>query len=104
MVLDPSAYNDAGAPPVTVSIPVGVFNASGVNTFAASISSVPSLIGAKWLISMTCADGSISYISSGDSAFKMYDDTTGSAPPPANWKDPGFTDPGNLFRSHLINT
>ncbi|HXB96732.1 MAG TPA: hypothetical protein VNZ54_01685, partial [bacterium] len=51
---------DAGNPPATVAIPVGDFAAAGTaNYFAAQVNnSVANLIGATWLISITCADGS----------------------------------------------
>src|SRR5258708_34621640 len=44
---------DAGAPPVSVSVPVGYFDPSGSNYFAAEIAnSAANLVGANWLISM----------------------------------------------------
>lgn len=97
---------DAGAPPVTVSIPIGYFNAAGTaNYFAAKVvNSVANLIGASWLITISCADGTTSYISSGDTAFKMYDDLNGAAPPPAAWNTPAWTDPTNLFNQAPIAT
>src|SRR5437868_1781242 len=47
---------DAGAPPVTVSIPITDFAAAGSpNYFAAKVvNSVANLIGASWLITITC--------------------------------------------------
>lgn len=97
-VVAPSGF-DPGNPPVSVSVPVGYFNAPGVpNYFAAAISnSAASLVGGNWVLSIQCADGSTSYVTNEDNSYTMYDDINGSAPPPANWFDPAFTDPGSLF-------
>ena len=88
----------------TVSIPVGDFAAAGSpNYFAARIqNSSSSALGGTWMITITCADGSLSYITDGDASFQMYDDTTGTAPPPVDgsgntWFDGGYSDPNNLF-------
>ncbi|HXB97332.1 MAG TPA: hypothetical protein VNZ54_04715, partial [bacterium] len=101
---------DAGNPPVTVAIPVGDFAAAGTpNYFAASVvNTVPNVVGATWLISITCADGSLSYITDGDAAFKMYDDPNGTVPPPVNgglnWYQPAWVDAGNIFNQTPIDT
>lgn len=97
-VVAPSGF-DPGNPPVSVSVPVGYFNAPGVpNYFAAAIrNSAANLVGGNWVLSIQCAGGSMSYITNEDNTFTMYDDINGSAPPPANWFDPAFTDPGSLF-------
>ena len=101
---------DAGNPPVTVAIPVGDFSAAGTpNYFAAKdVNSVANLIGATWLISITCADGSVSYITAGDTNFVMYDDLNGAAPPPVNgglnWYQPAWVDAGNLFNQTPVQT
>ena len=98
LVVD-GTYFDAGAPPVTVSIPIGDFAPAGSpNYFAAEVSnSLANLIGAGWVIRITCADGSVSYITNADSTFNMYDDVSGSAPPPAAWTNPAWVDSGSLF-------
>ena len=95
---------DAGAPPVTVPIPVGYFNAAGTaNYFAGEVTnSVANLIGAAWVITISCADGSMSYITSVDNTFTMYDDVAGSAPPPGAWNTPAWVDAGNLFSAAPI--
>jgi hypothetical protein len=103
MVVNGTVF-DAGAPPVTVSIPLTDFAAPGSpNYFAAEVvNSVANLIGAGWVITITCADGSMSYITDTDNTFTMYDDVNGSAPPPAAWVNPTWVDSGNLFNQAPI--
>src|SRR5882757_258978 len=52
----------------TVSIPLGDFAAAGSpNYFAAEIANtVANSVGGAWVISITCGDGSLSYITSSD--------------------------------------
>jgi len=90
---------DPGNPPLTVPIPIGDFNAPGTANYYAieNTNAGPNLIACTWLITITCADGSKSYISASDAGFSMYNDTAGSSPPPAAWITPGWVDSGNLF-------
>jgi hypothetical protein len=103
-------FFDAGNPPQTVTINPAFFNAGATpNYFAASVvNSLPSVLGATWLISIVCADGSLSYITSGDNAFIMYDDNTGGAPPPLNgansWYQPAWVDAGNIFSQPPVSS
>jgi hypothetical protein len=92
LTIPPSDFAPAGSP--------NYFAAEVQNTVAASV-------GGAWLISITCADGSISYISSSDASYFMHDDPTGSEVIPVdgggnNWYDPGYTDPGNKFTASPI--
>jgi hypothetical protein len=75
---------DAGAPAVTVPIPVADFAAVGSPDYFAfeDVNSVANLISCTFLITITCADGSSSYITAGDLGLTMYNDTTGGVPPP----------------------
>jgi hypothetical protein len=96
------SVHDPGAPPVTVSIPLGYFAPAGSpNYFAAAVvNTAANIVGGGWVISIQCADGSMSYITDEDNSYTMYDDLNGSAPPPTSptaWYDPAFTDPGSLF-------
>jgi hypothetical protein len=99
---------DQGNPPASVSIPVAYFNASGTDYFAAEvINSSANLVGANWVISIVCSDGSLSYVTSADNAYKMYDDTGGSTPPAVDgggnhWYDPAWTDPLTQFNATPI--
>ena len=57
----------------TVIIPIGDFNTGTPNYFAAEVANTTAnLIAATWLITITCADGSKSYIGSSDNSFSMY--------------------------------
>ena len=76
-----------------------VFDPSGTNFFAVknADTQVP-VVGADWVISMSCADGSQSYITNEDNSFWLYDDTTGASPPPNDgsgrpWYDPNWANP-----------
>jgi hypothetical protein len=97
-VLDGTVH-DPGAPPVSVSIPPGFFNAGGTpNYFAAEvINTAANIVGGGWVISIQCSDGSVSYITDEDNTYTMYDDLNGSAPPPSNWYQPAYVDSPALF-------
>ena len=81
------------------SIDPAVFDPSGTNFFAIeNINTTAPAIGADWVITMQCADGSLSYITNADNSFWLYDDPTGSAPPPADgsanaWYQNAWTNP-----------
>jgi hypothetical protein len=94
----------------TYSIDPSVFSATGVNFFAvANINTTPQFVGADWVITMQCADGSLSYITNADNSFWLYDDATGTAPPPNDgsgnaWYQSGWTNPnpGTYFNETPI--
>jgi hypothetical protein len=108
LIVGPSAF-DVGAPMGTISIPVGDFSAAGSpNYFAAEIqNSGANLVGGTWMISITCADGSLSYITDGDGTFSMYDDAGGVTPPPVDgsgnqWFQNAWTDAGPIFNATAV--
>ena len=94
-----SSINDPGNPPVTTSIPVAYFNAPGVADFfaAENVNNDASYVGAGWVITITCADGTTSYITDMDSSYTMYDDINGNAAPPNSgataWYQPTWVNP-----------
>jgi hypothetical protein len=107
LIVGPSGF-DIGAPMGNISIPVGDFSAAGsANYFAAEIQNQnANLVGGTWMISITCADGSLSYITDGDGTFSMYDDITGGSPPPVeaalSWFQNGYPDTGGLFSATAV--
>jgi hypothetical protein len=101
---------DAGAPPVTVAIPAADFNAGGAPNYfaAANLNVVADIVGSTWLVTLTGADGTMAYVTAGDSSWTLYDDLTGTAPPPVNggfsWYQPAWVDAGSLFSETPIDT
>ncbi|HXB98064.1 MAG TPA: hypothetical protein VNZ54_08430, partial [bacterium] len=83
----------------TYSINPSVFSPSGTNFFAVeNLNTQPPVLGADWVITMQCADGSLSYITNADNSFWLYDDATGLAPPPNDgsgnaWYQNAWTNP-----------
>ncbi|HTB23273.1 MAG TPA: hypothetical protein VK914_11290 [bacterium] len=100
---------DQGNPPAVVSIPIGYFAAPGASNYFAveDKNSEAFQLGCDWLISITCSDGSMSYITDADSSYTMYDDTTGSSPPLTdglyNWYQPQWVDTGNQFNQTPVD-
>ncbi|MGH7442867.1 MAG: hypothetical protein ACREKE_09370, partial [bacterium] len=99
---------EAGAIPTSVDIPIADFEPAGQsNSFAAEVvNNSCCQVGADWLITVQCSDGSQSYITDADSTFTMYDDQTGGNPPPEEsglaWYQPAYSDP-TLFNQTPVD-
>src|SRR6185369_3666848 len=56
---------------------------------------------AAWWIDIVCSDGSHVFITNADGGFNMYQDTSGTSPPPVcsgkSWNQVGYTDCGTKF-------
>ena len=95
----PNPFTGQGHTYTTYSIDPAVFDPSGTNFFAVeNINNTAPAIGADWVISMQCADGSQSYITNADNSFWLYDDGSGGAPPPNDgsgntWYQNAWTNP-----------
>jgi hypothetical protein len=86
---------EAGPNPTVVSIPIADFSAPGSPNYiaVADANNTATFVGVDWLITIQCADGSVSFITDADSTFQMYDDLSPTAsaviggsppnPPPA---------------------
>jgi hypothetical protein len=94
---------DQGAPPATVTIPVGDFNPPGTPDYFAAeiINSATSEVGGDWLITINCTDGGTSYISDADLNLSFYDDLTGGSAPQPNgttqWYEQSWVDTFGKF-------
>jgi hypothetical protein len=102
LVLNGATF-DPGAPPATVTIPIGDFSTPGSPNYIAfeDLNATPNQVSCTWLMTVSCADGSTSYFSPGDFSIAMYNDVAGTNPPPLyggmSWYQSGWADTGNLF-------
>jgi uncharacterized repeat protein (TIGR01451 family) len=85
-------------PPIYTFDPALLFYDGSDNYIAfKNVNSAVSQILSAWWISVECASGENVFITSNDGGYDMYNDPTGVNVPPADWMDPSFTDPTNLF-------
>lgn len=94
----PGTFTNQNNNPTTYSFNASDLSPTGSNFFAVEdINTTSPQVGADWVISIQCADGSLSYITSADNAFWLYDDGNNSNPPPFdgtnNWYDAAWNNP-----------